>query len=138
MIDSTITEEVRALERLDLEGLRAEWRRRLRSHRPALRSHDLLRRNLAWQIQADAYGGLAPAVREALRRKGKGAPAALSTGARLAREWGGVRHEGRGVGGRGDLYQGNRYDSLSSVARAITGVRWNGPRFFGLRPIGVA
>ncbi|HXQ11318.1 MAG TPA: DUF2924 domain-containing protein [Caulobacteraceae bacterium] len=133
-MDAAITEEVQALECLDLEGLRAEWRRRY-GVTPALRSHDLLRRNLAWRIQADAYGGLAPAVREALRRKGSCVPA-LPTGARLAREWRGVRHEVEVLEGGVILYQGSRYDSLSSVARAITGVRWNGPRFFGLRSIG--
>jgi hypothetical protein len=129
----TVTEEVRGLERLDLAGLRAEWRRRY-GVTPTLRSHDLLRRNLAWRIQADAYGGLSPAVRDALRRKGPIGPA-LQPGVRLAREWRGVRHEVDVLEGEVMLYQGNRYDSLSSVARAITGVRWNGPRFFGLRPI---
>ena len=136
MIDATITDEVRALERMDLEGLRAEWRQRY-GVTPTLRSHDLLRRNLAWRIQADAYGGLAPAVREALRRKRSCGPA-LQPGSRLAREWRGVRHEVGVLEGGVILYQGSRYDSLSSVARAITGVRWNGPRFFGLRPIGAA
>jgi hypothetical protein len=62
----------------------------------------------------------------------------LQAGVRLAREWRGVRHEVEVLEGGVILYQGSRYDSLSSVARAITGVRWNGPRFFGLRPIGAA
>jgi hypothetical protein len=133
-VTATVTEDVRALERLDLEGLRAEWRRRY-GVTPTLRSHELLRRNLAWRIQADAYGGLSPAVRDALRRKGRSGPP-LQPGVRLAREWRGVRHEVEVLDSGVMFHQGNRYDSLSSVARAITGVRWNGPRFFGLRPMG--
>ena len=51
---------------------------------------------------------------------------------RLVREWKGLRHEVE-VTDDGVLYRGERYASLSEVARVITGVRWNGPRFFGLR-----
>jgi hypothetical protein len=132
-----IDQEVRALARLDLEALRGEWRRRY-GVTPTLRSHDLLRRNLAWRIQADGYGGLSPGLREALRRKGRPAGPALQPGMRLAREWRGVRHEVEVLEDGLVLHQGRRHDSLSSVARAITGVRWNGPRFFGLRPVGAA
>ena len=57
-LEYRITGEVRALERLDLEGLRAEWRRRRYGPPPKLRSPDLLARMLAWRIQAEALGGL--------------------------------------------------------------------------------
>jgi hypothetical protein len=134
MGDAAITEEVQALARLDLEGLRAEWRGRY-GVTPILRSHDLLRRNLAWRIQAEAYGGLDADLKEALLRKGRPtAGPALRAGMRLAREWQGRRYEVE-VENDGVLFQGERYESLSSVARAITGVRWNGPRFFGLRQV---
>ena len=56
----------------------------------------------------------------------------LEPGSRLAREWRGVRHDVEVVE-EGILYRGKVYSSLSEVARHITGVRWNGPRFFGLR-----
>jgi hypothetical protein len=130
---ATVAEEVRALERLDLEGLRAEWTRRWGSP-PSLRSVDLLRRNLAWRIQAEIFGGLDSETREAIFRKGR--PAAgplLRLGTRVAREWRGIRHEVE-VADSGYLYRGRSFDSLSGVAREITGARWNGPRFFGLRP----
>jgi len=88
---------------------------------------------LAWRIQIEAAGGLHPELKAALRRSGASVQApVLSPGARVGREWRGVRHEAQIVQG-GVLYQGRRYVSLSAVAREITGVRWNGPRFFGLR-----
>jgi hypothetical protein len=51
----------------------------------------------------------------------------------LIREWEGIPHEVVVMADGGFLYRGERYGSLSEVARQITGVRWNGPRFFGLR-----
>lgn len=127
-----IADEVRALERLDLDGLRAEWRRRV-GPPPALKSPDLLRRLLAWRIQAEALGGLDAETRRRLRRRSNAARGpSLNAGARIAREWKGVRHDVEVVDD-GFVYDGARYDSLSEIARVITGTRWNGPRFFGLR-----
>ena len=54
------------------------------------------------------------------------------TGTRLIREWQGVEHTAT-VLADGYEYQGRPYRSLSAIARAITGTRWNGPAFFGLR-----
>jgi hypothetical protein len=56
----------------------------------------------------------------------------LKAGTILIREWNGITHRAIVVGG-GFLWDGARYDSLSAIAFAITGTRWNGPRFFGLR-----
>lgn len=128
-----ITEEVRALVALDLAALREEWRRRY-GQPPKMRSSELLARLLAWRIQSEAFGGLdAATVR--LLKAGGAAPAsrALQPGTRLAREWQGLRHEIE-VLEEGFLHQGTTYRSLSEAARAITGTRWNGHRFFGLRP----
>ncbi len=61
---------------------------------------------------------------------------AATAGMRLAREWAGRRHEVVVVDG-GVIYDGSTYGSLSEVARHITGQRWNGPRFFGLRQANV-
>lgn len=130
-----ITEEVRALERLDLEGLRAEWVRRGYGVAPKLRSTDLLRRLIAWRIQVHAHGGLAAETRRRLRSDGASAPRAsteLTPGARLSREWRGVVHEVV-VTEHGFVHAGRIYGSLSQAASAIAGSRWNGPRFFGLR-----
>lgn len=125
-----IADTVRSLEGMGLEALRDEWRRRY-GPPPSLRSADLLRRNLAWRIQADAFGGLDEWTQRALF--GKAAPQpSVPMGTRVAREWRGVRHEVE-VNADGVTYRGETYASLSEVARTITGVRWNGPRFFGLR-----
>jgi hypothetical protein len=122
------------LEGLGLEELRAHWRVRYGAP-PGLRSPELLALMLAWRIQADREGGLDVDLRRTLRRPaGVRAAPEPSSGTRLVREWEGVRHEVVALGEGGFLYQGDRYRSLSEIARRITGVRWNGPRFFGLRP----
>jgi hypothetical protein len=133
MSHEAITEEVQALERLDLEGLRDEWRRRC-GPPPSLRSPDLLRRMLAWRIQAEAFGGLDAETRRRLRQASstRAQAAGPSLGSRLTREWKGVAHEVEVVAD-GFIHHGRKFSSLSQVARTITGVRWNGPRFFGLR-----
>ena len=131
-MSDAITEEVRALERLDLEGLRAEWRRRY-GPPPRLRSSDLLARLLAWRIQAEAFGGLDTETRSALFRQSLPIAAPrLSAGVQIVREWRGATYTVDVVQG-GFRWNGQTYGSLSQVAQAITGVKWNGPRFFGLR-----
>jgi hypothetical protein len=127
-----ITEEVRALEALDLHGLRDEWRKRY-GQPPKMRSRELLARLLAWRILADAFGALDAATIRLLYSDRLPPPKPrLDPGTRLAREWQGRRHE-VDVLERGFRYAGQDYRSLSEVARIITGTRWNGLRFFGLR-----
>lgn len=124
-------EAARGLERLSLQELRAAWTEHGFGPPPKLRSPDLVRRCLAWLIQTKAYGGVSPDLRRQLR--GKGRPGeGLETGARIIREWDGVRHEVEVVEG-GYLYDGRTWSSLSPIARQITGTKWNGPAFFGLR-----
>jgi hypothetical protein len=127
----SIAEEVRAFARLDLEGLREEWRRRF-GPPPTLRSADLVRRILAWKVQAAEFGGLDAETRRLLRQTSVLRSPRLQPGARIAREWKGVRQEVE-VTEAGFAYGGQTFDSLSEIARLITGTRWNGPRFFGLR-----
>lgn len=137
MIDAAITEEVRALARLDLEGLRQAWRKRYGAP-PRLRSADLLARLLAWRIQSEALGGLDAETRALLTRKSLPTVApALSPGMRLEREWRGAKETVEIVDG-GFRWRGRTYPSLSKTAQAITGVKWNGPRFFGLRNAGTS
>ena len=129
--DSDLEAQLCALERLDLRGLRDVWRDRWGTA-PKLRSVDLLRRIIAWRIQAAAYGGLAPETRVRLRSTSMPRIPLPKPGARLTREYKGVLYTVEvGVGSL--HYAGRAYGSLSEVAREITGVRWNGPRFFGLR-----
>jgi len=129
-----IRAEVRALEGLDLEGLRAEWRRRFGAP-PRLRSSDLLARLLAWRIQEAWFGGLSPETLKLLGQRGAAGGPDLKPGMRLEREWRG-QLQTVDVVEQGFRWEGRIYPSLSKVAFAITGVKWNGPRFFGLRDKG--
>jgi hypothetical protein len=130
--EDEVFEAVRKLAALDLEALRGVWREHF-GPPPKLRSHDHLRRLLAWRMQAEALGGMDQDLRRALMSRSLNlAPPKLHVGTRVSREWRGVRYEVE-IGEDGVLFQGSCYRSLSQVAREITGVRWNGPRFFGLR-----
>jgi hypothetical protein len=128
-----VERQVLALEAMDLEALRREWRVRYGSP-PKLRSVPFLRLALAWRIQADAYGGLDTDTLRRLRGKGRvqAEGLELGTGARLRREWQGRIIEVE-VEERGFRFDGKVYKSLSAIATEVAGSRWNGPRFFGLR-----
>jgi hypothetical protein len=96
----------------------------------------LLARGLAYEMQVRQLGGLTPAERKALGALARGrsnpSPGTLKTGTRLYRSWRGVTQEVLVLDGRYS-WRDKTYASLSEVARAITGTRWSGPRFFGLR-----
>lgn len=123
------------VEGLDLEALREAWRVRYGAP-PTLRSPEILALMLAWRIQADRHGGLDAELRRSLRRptptRRRSEPS-LGVGAKLVREWQGMAHEVTVLVEGGFIYRGQRFRSLSQIARKITGSRWNGPRFFGLR-----
>ncbi len=96
----------------------------------------LLARGIAYEIQVRQLGGLTPAEKKALGALAHGRsnpnPVALKTGTRLYRSWRGVTQEVL-VLESGYSWRDKSYASLSEVARAITGTRWSGPRFFGLQ-----
>lgn len=125
---------------LDLEALRAELRRRHRAPPPAALKRDLLMRGIAHRIETDAAGDLDRMVATLLSELASAAdPAAvlarrrtrrIKPGCELLREWNGTTHRVV-VLKRGFAWNGEIYPSLSMVARAITGTRWNGYRFFG-------
>lgn len=122
-----------ALANLDLDQLRQEWRKRF-GLPPKLRSPQLLALMLAYRIQAAEEGGIDVELRRTLRRPSAAKTVSVLTpGTMLAREWNGIRHEVTVEPGGQVRWKGQDYTSLSEVARAITGSRWNGPRFFGLR-----
>ena len=129
-----IADEVEALERLDLHQLRDEWRRRY-GPVASFRSPELLRLMLAWRMQASAHGGLDPETRSALARKGtiEAEGRHLGIGATLRREWRGEEVVVT-VTEQGFTWGERTFRSLSAAASAIAGSKWNGPRFFGLRP----
>ncbi len=133
MSRAAIEAEVRALAHLDLHGLRQAWALRYGSP-PALRSVELLRLMLAWRMQADALGGLDAKTRRQIERTARAAPEGLDLGigTRIRRDWQGGVVEVEVVDG-GFRWNCAVYASLSAAATAIAGVRWNGPRFFGLR-----
>ena len=96
----------------------------------------LLARGIAYEIQIRQLGGLTPPERKALDALAQGrsnpSPGTLKTGTRLYRSWRGVTQEILVLEG-GYSWRDKSYASLSEVARAITGTRWSGPRFFGLQ-----
>ena len=128
--------DLAALSDADLRTLRLIWGSRWGAV-PGLRSADLLRLLIAWRLQAEAMGGLDAQSRRALHRTGpvRAQGLELGPGTVLRRDWGGICHEVV-VAETGFRWQGQVYPSLSQVARAITGTRWNGPRFFGLAATG--
>ncbi len=96
----------------------------------------LLARGIAYELQVRQIGGLTPAERKVLGALAQGrtnpSPGALMAGTRLYRSWQGVTQEVL-VMDSGYSWRDKSYASLSEVARAITGTRWSGPRFFGLQ-----
>ncbi len=137
-----VTQAIAELESLPKEELRCRWGATFRADPPTRASREFLERSLAHRIQEQALGGLPPRVRKRLERltraNGRGssfAPASMSIfkpGTRLIREWKGEIHE-VDVLEKGFSWRGRRYDSLSRIAREITGTRWSGPVFFGLK-----
>jgi hypothetical protein len=126
---------VAEIETMDRAALSAAWDQVFGTPVPKRLSSPFLRRYLAFEIQAKERGGLPKGfvgkLQAAVRDGGTSSPA-LKPGGRLIREWNGVTHVVDVVEG-GFLWKGQRYTSLSPIARAITGARWSGPRFFGLK-----
>jgi hypothetical protein len=121
--------------------LRAEWRQRHRMQPPKTLSRDLLIRGVTYSIQERALGALSksllrqiaggPVDASAGHRRHAAPSVSIKPGTRLVREWHGVTHSIL-VHADGVEWRGQRYTSLSVVAREITGAHWSGPRFFGL------
>ena len=130
---------IRELADLPRPDLTERWRQLYRAAPPKGISRPLLTRAVAYGMQVKRFGGLKPAVRRQLRKVAGGGSARaanvksarIAPGMRLIREWNGSSHVVEAVDG-GFVWNGKRYGSLSAVARAITGARWSGPRFFGL------
>ena len=130
-----------SLSGLPIGELRTIWRDRLGCESPKLRSRSVLLNELAWRIQAEAFGDFDSVterrlteIGQTLERDGDYEPKIrrdFSPGVVLTREWKGTIHKVT-VMAQGFQYLGKRYKSLSDIARTITGTRWSGPRFFGL------
>ena len=118
--------------------VRVLWRKRFKKDVPRALTTQLLVRMLVWQIQEEAFGGHDTATLRLLDAYGRRDAdkvvlfRRLKPGTSVVREYQGVRHIVT-ISENGFVWQGRTYDSLSAIAREITGSRWNGPRFFGLR-----
>jgi hypothetical protein len=138
---SDIETRIIGLEALTTADLQIEWRRLYRAMPPTRLSRDLLIRGVTYRVQEQAHGGLSLSTKRRLRSLSDGAdqpggsaaaPAiALKPGTKLVREWHGHAHT-VSVLDDGFEYQGERYPSLTRIARRITGVHWSGPLFFGI------
>jgi DUF2924 family protein len=139
--------DIAHLRGLDLKGLRSRWQSIFQRPAPGHLTRHLLFAVIAYRLQADRFGDLDHATLQVLDRtvaKEAGPAmsvrlasfdqkrAELSPGTVLVREWD-QRSQRVMVLADGFAWNGQTYDSLSKVAFAITGTKWNGPRFFGLR-----
>ncbi len=144
---TSVEDEIAHLRGLDLKGLRARWRSVFQRTPPAHLTRHLLFAIIAYRIQADRFGDLDHETKQVLDRtvaKETGPitsarlasfdqkRAELSPGTVLVREWD-QQSQRVMVMADGFAWNGRTYGSLSKIAFAITGTRWNGPRFFGLR-----
>jgi hypothetical protein len=141
----TIDVEVARLRDLDVGALRARWHTVFGRRAPPHLPRHLLFRVLAYRLQADHLGDLDDENQRLLDRSGspeqagqravdqsRRRPMDLRPGTVLGREWNGQMQR-VAVLADGFAWNGKTYPSLSKVALAITGTRWNGPRFFGMR-----
>jgi hypothetical protein len=131
-----VERELAALAELDRTALLQRWRTAFGREAPPGLSRALMEKAIAYDLQVKAFGGLSVRTRRTLRAAAKSDRKSVlsklpSCGTRLVREWHGALHEVE-VLEDGYLWGGARHRSLSAIARAITGTKWSGPRFFGL------
>ena len=137
-----VTAQLAALKAMPMSGLKARWRDLFDTAAPPY-NRRFLESRLAYRVQELAFGGLSNAAQERLKAlaeqvgpKGRGKRVAENyrpiAGTQLIREWKGIEHCVT-VRSDGFEYQGQPYKSLSSVAGKITGTKWNGWVFFGIK-----
>ncbi|MCF8476469.1 MAG: DUF2924 domain-containing protein [Pseudolabrys sp.] len=143
----SLNDEIAHLRDLDLKGLRTRWKGIFRGQPPDHLPRHLLVGMLAYRMQAQVHGDLDATTNRLLKQIGSGGAnidavgltveherrrASLKPGTILMREWNGQPQRVTIIDA-GFSWKGKTYDSLSKIAFAITGTKWNGPRFFGLR-----
>jgi hypothetical protein len=137
-LEAPVEAEIKRIRSLGIDEVRALWRTTMGSASPPALTKDLIVRIICWRIQEKAFGGLDRATVKLLGRLAQGqgsgidGPRHLKAGTVLVREYQGERHTVTIVPD-GFVWREQTYRSLSTIARAITGTAWNGPRFFGLR-----
>jgi hypothetical protein len=142
--DPAVEAELDRLPAMPIADLRKRYRETFRTEPPKAFGPDLLRRSIAHTIQEKAYGGLPPTTRRLLGQMVKAAsakpagrlelPQRIKPGSELVRTWDGKTYRVT-VTADGFVYAGKTVASLSEIATAITGTKWSGPRFFGLRSV---
>jgi hypothetical protein len=140
--DPAVEDELDRLATMPIAQLRVRYGQVFRTDPPKAFGPDLLRRSIAHRIQEKAYGGLSRSAQRLLDQMMKAytakpggkmvLPRRIKPGSVLLREWQGKSHRVT-VLADGFVYEGDTYSNLSEIAVLITGTRWNGPRFFGLR-----
>jgi hypothetical protein len=141
--DPAVEAELDRLSKTPIVALRKRYRELFRVDPPNAFGPDLLRRSIAHTIQEKAYGGFPSSTRRLLDQMTKAAlakpngrlelPQKIKLGSELVRTWQGRTYRVV-VLAEGFAHDGKTFSSLSEIASAITGTKWNGPRFFGLRP----
>jgi DUF2924 family protein len=139
---AAIAVEIAGLSQARIEDLRERWKELYGKAPSGQIGRSFLIRAIAYRLQEQAFGGLRPSTERLLARVAAEAAVgnfsrkprsrAAKAGTILVREWNGHAHRVT-VLDDGVSFNGERYRSLSEVAREITGSRWSGPRFFGLR-----
>ncbi|QOZ21662.1 hypothetical protein XI02_14065 [Bradyrhizobium sp. CCBAU 21365] len=142
-VDPKVEAELDRLPAMPIVQLRARYRGLFRTEPPKAFGPDLLRRSIAHQIQEQTYGGLSREHQRMLNQLVKAArtkpngriavPRRIKPGSELVRTWNRCTYRVM-VMEDGFAYEGRTFASLSEIATAITGTKWSGPRFFGLRP----
>jgi hypothetical protein len=136
-----LAQDIASLSSLDTGGLRQQWKDLFGADPSPHFGRSVLVGAISYRIRERALGGLKPATQRLLDRIAEGrsevaleraAKRSASVGTVLIRQWRGVTHRVV-VLEQGVVYRKRRYKSLSEVARAITGARWSGPLFFGLK-----
>ena len=139
--------ELERLPATPIVELRKRYREIFTADPPKAFGPDLLRRSIAHRIQERAYGGMPTVSQRVLDQLIRAAaakpnarlelPRRIKPGSELVRTWNRRTYRVQ-VLDKGFAYGGKTFASLSEIATAITGTRWNGPRFFGLRSAGAA
>lgn len=134
MIEAALEAQLAALATMSLAQLGNEWQRLTKAPLPRI-SESLLRMAIAYNLQVRKLGGLSREARRQLDpdKRSASRTSRAAPGTRLAREWQGTVHVVSIAEDGSVLWNDRHWRSLSEVARAITGTRWSGPAFFGLR-----
>lgn len=149
-IQRTVLQQLSTLKTLEMDALHDKWNELFGTEPPKYKKHFLVRR-LAWRIQEMYFGGLSEATEAALASLVAKDPVATTRtipaqtvtktapvlGTRFVRVWKGEQHTVE-VHESGFIFRGRPYRSLSAVAKEITGTKWKGNVFFGLKKAGRA